>query len=82
MKEAGFTDIEVRQAQLGYHLKDFNDWWEIVWNSGFRAMVEQLADDKRASFQQRHLARIGELAGEDGIWFDVDTLFTLGKVPA
>lgn len=81
MEASGLEDIEVSEAQLGYHLRQADDWWEIVWNSGLRALLEQVPAAARGDFQQRHLERIGELADDNGIWLDVGVLFSRARVP-
>ncbi|MFQ5899677.1 MAG: hypothetical protein ACE5JN_15715 [Candidatus Methylomirabilia bacterium] len=35
MREASFENIEVQTEQLGYYLHTVDEWWDIVWNSGF-----------------------------------------------
>jgi len=77
-RDAGFDEVQVRHAPVGYHLKDAGEWWEIVWNAGFRGLVDQLGESERARFREEHLAEIDALAGPDGIWFDAGALFTSG----
>lgn len=82
MREAGLEDVEVSEAQLGYHLRNADDWWEIVWNSGMRGLLELLPVEARADFQRQHLAHIAELADDNGIWLDCAVLFSRGRVPS
>ncbi len=79
---AGFVDIEVRTMQLGYHLHSEQDWWNIVWNTGFRARLEPLSPVQLATFRATHLEEVRTLATGDGIWLDVATLITTGCRPA
>ena len=41
-EKAGLTNITVDQKNVGYHLDSAEQWWDIVWNAGFRRMVSQL----------------------------------------
>ncbi len=81
MQQAGFglENIEIRTEQLGYYLQNADDWWDIVWHTGFRHSVSQIAPEKLAQFKTEHLAEVGELAIDKRIWLDVPVIFALGK---
>ena len=78
LDEAGFIDTQANKQQLGYHLASKIDWWEILYSSGLRAMLEQLEPAQLAEFRTRHLAEIDKLKTDKGIWLDVEVLFTFG----
>ena len=78
---AGLTDIEIVTEQLGYHLKDATDWWEIIYNAGFRGMLDKLAPHSRDVFQHEHVQEVEKLVTESGLWLDVETLFSFGRKP-
>ncbi len=81
MRQAGLVDVSVQSMQLGYHLASADDWWEALWNSGARGLLETVPEDRRDEFRQAHLARVAELATDDGIWMDVEVLATVGHKP-
>ncbi len=78
---AGFTDVEVVSEPLGYHLKGSADWWEVVYNSGLRGMLDQLPADTRFTFQREHMDEVGRLVSDRGLWLNVETLFSFGRKP-
>ena len=78
---AGLTDVEVVTEQLGYHLKDAAEWWEIVYNAGLRGMLEKLAPHKRAVFQREHMQEVQALVTDPGLWLNVETLFSYARKP-
>lgn len=82
LQEAGLTEIEVVSEQLGYHLRDANDWWEIVSFSGFRSLLSRLPEARQEAFRAAHLADIARLQTDRGIWLNVETLFARGRKPA
>lgn len=82
MSGAGLVDQEVHSLQLGYHLSSAHDWWEVVWNSGFRTLLNTLPAGRLEDFKQAHLAAIDAMAGNDGIWMDVETLVAVGSKSA
>jgi hypothetical protein len=79
---AGLKDISVHTEQLGYHLKDEAEWWEVIWNSGMREWVERIPPARQESFRVEHLAEVRALMGEQGLWLNVETLFAVGTKPS
>lgn len=81
LQDAGLEQIEVRTDQLGYYLRTPQEWWEIVWNSGFRGPVSQLSPEQLEQFKMEHLAEVGQLATDQGIWLDMAAFFAWGHKP-
>ncbi len=81
MQQAGLSieDIEIRTEQLGYYLQNVDEWWDIVWHTGFRHSVSRIAPERLAQFKTEHLAEVEELVTDKGIWLDVTVIFVLGK---
>lgn len=77
--QAGFDGVNIERRTIGYHI-DLEGWWEVVWNAGFRGLVEQL-DDKVAEFKQAHLDELMPLCDEKGLWLEIDINFTCGVKP-
>ncbi|MEW6330322.1 MAG: class I SAM-dependent methyltransferase [Pseudomonadota bacterium] len=81
MEQAGLQQIEVTTEQFGYHLKDESQWWDVLWNSGTRGWIEQIPPAQRESFKTGHLAEIHPLAGEQGLWLDIQVNTAAGIKP-
>jgi len=79
LDKAGLQDTEISCEQLGYHLHSSDDWWEIIWNSGLRGLLNQVPEDQLGGFKRRHLEAIDALATDKGIWLSVDTIFSRGR---
>ena len=79
---AGLCAIEVEEQNLGYFLAGADEWWQVIWNAGFRRLVARLSLPDQASFKAQHLAEVEALRTSDGIWMDVPVLFTVGRKPA
>lgn len=77
-EKAGLRDIRVERKNMGYFLTGPEQWWDIVWNAGFRRMVSRLSPEDQARFKQEHLKEIEALKTKDGIRLDVPVLFTTG----
>lgn len=80
-KDAGLTRIRVHCQDLGYFLPDSEAWWQVIWNAGFRGLVNQLAPADRERFKQEHLAEIEPFCGADGLWLDVKVVYAMGSRP-
>ncbi len=81
LEQAGYNDIQIHSEQLGYHLANENDWWDIIMNSALRGFVTQLDAMQFAKFRAKHLAEIKKLKTDKGIWLDINIIFSTGKKP-
>jgi len=78
---AGFDRIVLRVEAYGYPLESEAQWWEIVWNSGFRNPVSQVAPDELDRFRSEHLAEVKAAFPPDAIYLDVAPMFILARNP-
>jgi ubiquinone/menaquinone biosynthesis C-methylase UbiE len=79
--QAGLKGIEVTTEQVGYHLKDESQWWDVLWNSGMRGRLEKIPPAERGDFMIQHLPEVQPLMTEKGLWLDVETHFAAGTKP-
>jgi len=77
---AGLRDVRVDRKPVGYHLADAEGWWDVVWNAGFRRFVAQLPEDSFERFRDEHKKEVQALATPEGVWLEVDVLYTTGAV--
>jgi len=77
-EQTGLTNVKAETKDVGYFLKDEEEWWEIVWNAGLRRFVTGLPEGERGRFTQEHLAEVRKLRTGKGIKLDVPVLFTRG----
>ena len=75
---AGLGNARSHLKDCGYHLKDADEWWEVVWNAGYRGLIDKLPPDEQGPFKKEHLREIGRLSTRSGIRFNVGVLFTVG----
>jgi hypothetical protein len=80
-EKAGLRDIRVEKKNVGYYLHDAGQWWDVVWNAGFRRLVGQLTGENQARFKREHLMEIEAQKTDKGIWLDVGVLYTVGTIP-
>lgn len=77
-QSAGLKDIRSEVKNIGYHLKNTDEWWDVIWYAGFRGMVNQLSRDDLKRFREEHLTEIRKLSTKNGIWLDVEVIYTSG----
>jgi len=75
---AGLENITSETKQMGYYLKDKEQWWDLVYYSGFRSFLNQISEEKQAQFKEEHLAEIEKTAEDKGIWLNVEVIFSIG----
>lgn len=80
-QSAGLKDIRTEVKNVGYYLKDVNEWWDVIWFAGFRGMVNQLSPDDLKRFRKEHLEEVQKTKKKDGIWLDVEVIYTAGTKP-
>lgn len=77
-EQAELQDIRVELKNVGYYLDAAEDWWDVVWNAGFRRLVSQLPGETLEQFKREHLQEVDVLRTARGIWLNVPVLFTIG----
>ncbi|MBT5229311.1 MAG: class I SAM-dependent methyltransferase [Methylococcales bacterium] len=81
LSSAGFENIQISQQSMGYHIATGRDWWDVVWNTALRSLLDNLSDDELERFQVEHMAEVEALAVADGIYLPVDVLFSFAEKP-
>ena len=77
---AGLRDVRTEARNMGYWLADENEWWDVVWNAGFRRMLSQLPAADLPRFRADHLRDVAALKTAQGLRLDIGVLFTVGTV--
>ncbi len=75
---AELNTIRCEPVDCGYYLNGPADWWYIVWNAGFRGLVNSLSDADRERFKEEHLDEISMLSTDNGIRLEMKVLYTVG----
>jgi ubiquinone/menaquinone biosynthesis C-methylase UbiE len=81
LERAGFESVETHVEQLGFHLKDGSQWWELVEKSELRRLLERVPHAVCEAVREQLLTEFAELKTENGLWLDAETIFTLGRKP-
>ncbi|RFC32244.1 MAG: Ubiquinone/menaquinone biosynthesis C-methylase UbiE [Candidatus Nitrotoga sp. SPKER] len=80
-QSTGLERLHTQTYQVGYYLAGFEEWWDILWYSGFRGLLSQLSSFDLTHFRQAHQEEIELLIEEQGIWMNVEILISVGYKP-
>ena len=78
---AGLDRIRIESRDCGYFLDAGEDWWELVWNAGFRGHIGQLPEKELEGFRRAHIDEIQALAGPEGIRLEIEVIYAMGFLP-
>jgi ubiquinone/menaquinone biosynthesis C-methylase UbiE len=78
----GLSAIDAQTVQLGYHLRDEQEWWEVVSSTAMHSLFEQIPAGEQDRFRKEHLAFVAGRKTGQGLWMDVQTCFASGTKPA
>jgi ubiquinone/menaquinone biosynthesis C-methylase UbiE len=74
----GLTEIQVETKEIGYYLGNPDEWWDVIWNGGFRRYLNGLSSRGLAEFRKEHHAEVGKAATGKGVWLDVKVMYAIG----
>jgi ubiquinone/menaquinone biosynthesis C-methylase UbiE len=75
----GITKLEIHHEPLGYRMTDSQMWWDVVWNAGWRSLLNQMSEDEQAAFEQSHKEAVAATLGDEGVWFNTEVLIAVGE---
>ena len=78
---AGLSDIDMVTEQLGFHLQAPQEWWEILWHTGFRGALLEVDAATLDIFRRRHLEQVEKHFVDGKFWLDVPVIFASARVP-
>ncbi len=78
-KAVGITTVSIHHEPLGYQMTDSQMWWDVVWNAGWRSLLNQLSEEEQKDFEKIHREEISEVLGDDGVWFNTEVLIAVGE---
>jgi len=73
---AGLSDISIEAHQVGYIFDSAEQWWEVVWNAGYRGLLIGLDEAQLEQFRRDHLEEIAALYGGEGIPLNIEVAIT------
>jgi ubiquinone/menaquinone biosynthesis C-methylase UbiE len=79
LRDAGFTQIDVRVEQLGYYVPTIQARWDDI-AAGLEGLpLMKLPAQQREQIKAEHFIELKELVTDKGIWVDVPAIFAFGR---
>ena len=75
---AGLGDIQYHHIPLGYDIESPQQWWDVVWNAGYRGMLNQLTVEQQEQFKQQHFEEITALLKDGKVWMETEVILAIG----
>jgi len=79
LQSVGLTDVTTEERQLGYWIRDEDDWWSMLMSTGFQALVAMLDPEERQDFARAHKSEVKAYVTERGLWIDVPVIVALAR---
>ena len=76
----GMMNLEFQQHALGHSIKSDQQWWDVVWNAGFRGLLNQLSEAERTEFEAAHRAEIAKLCALGNAWLNTGVIIAKAVV--
>jgi len=76
--DAGLDKPQCQQYDFGYQITSPEQWWDIVWNAGYRGMLETMTEEQQKKFKQQHLAEVAALIEQKNNYLNVDVIISVG----
>lgn len=80
-RKAGIKSVRIHHEPQGCYMESAQDWWDIVWNAGYRGLLNQLSQQDQADFKQQHMQEITALCEHEKTWLDTGVLIAVADVP-
>jgi ubiquinone/menaquinone biosynthesis C-methylase UbiE len=73
------TNVNIYHEPLGYQMTYASMWWDVVWNAGWRTLLNQMPEEEQKEFEEEHIKEITNLLGSGGVWFNTEVLIAVGE---
>ncbi|MDH5735782.1 MAG: class I SAM-dependent methyltransferase, partial [Gammaproteobacteria bacterium] len=75
---AGIDDVEIHYQPLAYAMDNESHWWDVVWNAGYRGLLNQLSNDQQLAFKNRHLAEVADYCQNHTATLNTNIVIAIG----
>ena len=77
-RASGFTNISTHVEDVSYQVEGVEQWWALLWNAGYRGLLNQLSEKQLTHFKKEHLAEIAQHISNGKLLITVKTLYGVG----
>lgn len=76
---AGIDHVEIQRLALGFHMHSAADWWDVVWNAGYRGLLLGMGESELEQFKREHLREVQQLCDTGQSWLDTGVVIAIGQ---
>lgn len=80
VQAAGFPQVDIHPVPQTLSLSAAEQWWELIWSTGYRGMLENMPGEDLTAFKNQHLNEIEKLCTPNPLSIDTSTLIAIGKL--
>lgn len=73
---AGLTDTHVEAHRVGYAFDSAEQWWDVIWNAGYRGLLANLDAGQLEQFRHDHLEEVAAVDTGEGIPLNIEVAIT------
>ncbi|HHV30575.1 class I SAM-dependent methyltransferase [Acetivibrio mesophilus] len=77
---AGFSNVKTIDKRMQYKIKKAEEWWTVIWGTGFRSFLEELDYEDLEQFKSYHLEKIDEMLKRGTDTYNLNILIMIGEV--
>ncbi|NOQ69845.1 MAG: methyltransferase domain-containing protein [Gammaproteobacteria bacterium] len=56
----GITKVDIHHEPLGYQMTEPKMWWDVVWNAGWRVLLNQMSEEEQKEFEKVQIKGVGD----------------------
>ncbi|MDH5765613.1 MAG: class I SAM-dependent methyltransferase [Gammaproteobacteria bacterium] len=75
---AGISQLKFYFEPLSYPMKNEQHWWDVVWNAGYRGLLNQLTGEQQEEFKNKHLADVADYCNNNNACLNTDVVIAIG----
>ena len=77
----GLVKTQCHHIPLGNHIEQPQQWWDVVWNAGYRGLLNQLSDVQQQQFKREHFDELKEMLNHGQIWMETEVIMAVAEKP-
>jgi ubiquinone/menaquinone biosynthesis C-methylase UbiE len=78
-QEAGLPKPQMRTHDFGFELTSKEIWWDVIWNAGYRGMLDAMSEEQLITFKQQHLAEVEDVIKNKGSRLVVNVIVAVAR---
>ena len=76
----GINKITYQHVPLGHKINSPQQWWDVVWNAGFRGMLNQLTKEQCTEFEADHRQEIAAVCATGNDWLNTGVIIASARL--